>query len=148
MQQFSRQRDNAFRPTHFCLLPTLFDTQGLTFLGFYGLVFLHVTETPTHCRSCNAKHYEVPNIHWRLIFFFSKQIIFFSQKQSLARIKAFYTVPMTVYTLDIPFLCSKRLCVGICPNLRDDDSCDSTLAIYQELFIYLIRQHALTSTMP
>ena len=33
-------------------------------------------------------------------------------------------------------MASERLCAGIGQALRKDDSCDSTLAIYQELFIY------------
>ena len=56
-------------------------------------------------------------------------------KHGLARIKAFFQVRITVYTLNYIFslqlkkLCSKRLCEGIGKTLRKDDSCDSTLAI-------------------
>ena len=59
--------------------------------------------------------------------------MFFSPKQGLARIKAVYTL---TYIFCSNFnSCSKRLCEGKGPSLRKDDSCDSTLATYNELFI-------------
>ena len=61
--------------------------------------------------------------------------MFFSQKQGLARI----IVPMTEYkqrTVYFSSNCPEGLCEGIGQPLRKDDSCDSTLAIYNEFFIY------------
>ena len=59
-----------------------------------------------------------------------QNIMFLSQKQGLAWIKEFFEVPMLTvcFFLQIvqPFT---RLCEGIGPNLRKDDSCDNTLSI-------------------
>ena len=50
--------------------------------------------------------------------------MFFSTKQGLARIKAFYQVPMRVYTVNSILF----LHFNSCQTLRKDDSCDSTMA--------------------
>ena len=86
-----------------------------------------------------------------------KSMLFFSPKQGLTKITAcfcpnegvhskLHTFPPTFHFFNPnprgPFwsltfkLFSKRLCEGIGPALRKDDSCDSTLSIYIELFFY------------
>ena len=72
--------------------------------------------------------------------FLIEKIKFFSLKQGLARIKAFFevrmTVESTVYFSPNFNSCSERLGEG--RNLRKNYSCDSTVAIYHELCIYAI----------
>ena len=54
------------------------------------------------------------------------KVLLYSKTQSLDIIKAFFQVPLTVFTVNcILFLqlsCSERLCEGKGPNLRKDDT--------------------------
>ena len=62
---------------------------------------------------------------------------FFSLKQGLARIKAFFSFPndtvhseLSVYSSSNLISCFERLCEVIGQTRRKDDCCNSTLAIY------------------
>ena len=69
--------------------------------------------------------------------------MFYSPKQGLARIEAFFQVPMTVEAL-YEYLsakinsCLKRLCEGIGQTLRKDDCCERLCALLHGLFILVL----------
>ena len=69
--------------------------------------------------------------------------MFFSPKQGLAGIGAFFQVPMTVEAL-YEYLsakinsCLKRLCEGIGQTLRKDDCCESSVPFYMDYFILVL----------
>ena len=62
----------------------------------------------------------------------------FSPKQDLARIKAFDEVPKTAFFSSNLNSCSQRMCEEIGPNLRKDDSRDSTLATYTMRYLSMV----------
>ena len=66
--------------------------------------------------------------------------MFFFPNQGLASFKAFFEVPMTVYTVNC--ICIQLLCEGIGPNLRKAESCDSSLAISTWVIYLWMQDHA------
>ena len=68
-----------------------------------------------------------------MVKLFDLKIMLISPKQSLARFSTFFEVAMTIYTV----ICILFLYEGTGQSLRKDDSCDSTLAIYNVFFLSL-----------